>query len=471
MNAPAAIPTVNPNALPAAQDRPVRSPFEEYRDGLVHDWTKTLTALGFCLIPVFFLLDLLTMPRELLPQFLVYRSAGTIFALAQLLVVRRTRPSRYSFLHGYAFSLMVGGMIVRMTVDLGGFNSAYYAGLILVIIAVNLVLPWRALHSAVNGLLVVGSYVAVNSGAGGEFATSTLINNLYFLISTVVITVAISYLKHRLIEQEFNLRAELLDVNAHLDRSRRELKAARDALWGEMEVAKRIQTALLPRNRTLGHYAVAAVMRPADEVGGDYYDLIETRAGEAWVTIGDVSGHGVESGLVMMMTQTSILTLVNDTPGRKPSEVFAAVNGIIRENIERMGTSRYMTLNVIRLLPDRLTLAGKHQDILVHRRRTRQVEVISNEGSWVGIVPDTRGCVDDSEIPLEPGDTVLLFTDGVTEAMSASGEMFDQDRLVNAFARVADQPLELALAALLTEVNAFQQIQQDDVTLMLLRRE
>ena len=81
-----------------------------------------------------------------------------------------------------------------------------------------------------------------------------------------------------------------------------------------MEVAKRIQTSLLPQNRRVGGYDVAARMQPAAEVGGDYYDIIQAGEDRNWIAIGDVSGHGVESGLVMMMTQTSILSLVQREP-------------------------------------------------------------------------------------------------------------------------------------------------------------
>jgi phosphoserine phosphatase RsbU/P len=313
----------------------------------------------------------------------------------------------------------------------------------------------------------------MNLAWGGPFDPRQAVSNLYFLCSTVIVAVAISTVRHRLIQSEYLLRAELVSTNAHLDRSQRELEAARDALWGEMEVAKRIQTALLPQNRQVGGYEVAARMSTAAEVGGDYYDIIE--AGEPperrhWIAIGDVSGHGVESGLVMMMTQTSILSLVQQDPRRSPAEVFSAVNGVLRENISRLRASRYMTLNVVRLADAGLTVAGKHQDVLVWRAATRRVEVVSNEGCWIGIVEDTRGAVDDQVIPMAEGDVALFFTDGATEAMDAHGEMYGDGRLAEAFAGVAERPLDEALEALFVDIAAFRSEQADDVTLLLARR-
>jgi serine phosphatase RsbU (regulator of sigma subunit) len=322
----------------------------------------------------------------------------------------------------------------------------------------------------VNGILVLAMYVAANALFGGPFEVTKLVNNLFFLGGTVVIAIAVARAKHQLIANEFVTRAELLNANLDLDRSRQELKAARDALWGEMEVAKRIQTSLLPEDRRAGSYDVAARMLPAAEVGGDYYDIVEAGEGRHWIGIGDVSGHGVESGLVMMMTQTSILSLVRENPSLTPAAVFREVNGVLLENISRLRASRYMTLNVVQLRDEGLVVAGKHQDVLVWRRATRRVEVISNEGCWIGVVEDTGPHVADQVIPMAVGDVALFYTDGATEAMDARGEMFGEDRLAAAFARVAERPLSEALDVLFEEIGRFRAEQIDDVTLLLLRK-
>jgi serine phosphatase RsbU (regulator of sigma subunit) len=447
-----------------------RTAFQRYHDGLVHTWAGTVAMLATVLVPVFLVLDYYTMPQDLLQRFMLLRGVSTAITAGLVVVIRRTRPTRFSFLYGYAVTLVVAGAIVWMTVDLGGFDSSYYAGLNLVI-AANLLLPWNEVHSTLNAACVLLMYVVANALFGHEFHAETLVNNLFFLGGTTVIAVGTSTVKYKLIVTEFNLRAELLESNQSLERSRRELKAARDALWGEMEVAKRIQTALLPQNRRVGAYDVAARMLPAAEVGGDYYDIIEgDRDDGSWVCIGDVSGHGVESGLVMMMTQTSILSLVQENPRLTPAQVFGAVNGVLNENISRLATSRYMTLNVVRLKDDRLTIAGKHQDVLVWRRSTGRVEPITNEGCWIGIMEDLGGSVTDQEIPMREGDLALFFTDGATEAMSPMGDMFGEERLAAALARVAERPLDAALEALFAEVAAFQGAQDDDITMMLVRR-
>jgi len=197
--------------------------FDRYLEKLVHAWCEVVATIGICLVPLFIILDWLTMPRELLDRFFWYRGLVTAALALQLLLLKRTRPGPLSFLHGYASALMVAGTISWMTVDAGGFDSTYYAGLNLVIVSVNLFLPWRAVHSAVNGLLIITVYVIANAFWGGPYHAAALTNHLYFLCSTVAIGVAISRVKHELIAKEFRLRAELVATNASLDRSREEL--------------------------------------------------------------------------------------------------------------------------------------------------------------------------------------------------------------------------------------------------------
>ncbi len=448
----------------------LREAFSAYRRELVHSWSQTLSALGFSLNALFLLLDAFVVPSDMIGRFAVYRAIVTGAMIVQYVVLRRTKPSAWSIVPGYLASALFALEISRMTADLGGFESHYYAGLNLVIVGVDVLLPWRPIHSLVNGLAVIAVYVATNAIFGGAFDPAALVSNLYFMGSTVVIAVAISQVRHRLIANEFALRAELVQANADLDRSRADLQRARDALWGEMEVAKRIQTSLLPENRRIGGYEVAARMLPAAEVGGDYYDIIQAGDGRDWVAIGDVSGHGVESGLVMMMTQTSITSLVHENPRLGPADVFNAVNDVLHENISRLQAARYMTLNVVRLGERGLTVAGKHQDVLVWRRATGRVETVSNEGCWIGVVEDTRGRVADQVVPMEEGDLALFFTDGATEAANAAGEMFGEERLADALAEVAERPLDEALEVLFARVAEFRAVQNDDVTMMLVRR-
>lgn len=154
--------------------------FLEYLNILMHSWLKTLLILGFTLVPIFFILDIFIIPeesRDLLPKFGLYRFVSTVIVIVQLVVVLNTKPSRFSLLHGYVFNFVVCGAIVLMTVDLGGFKSPYYAGLNLVVIAVNLLLPWKAIHSALNGTFTLVVYILANQFFGGDYELNMLIND------------------------------------------------------------------------------------------------------------------------------------------------------------------------------------------------------------------------------------------------------------------------------------------------------
>lgn len=445
-------------ALTAGTDVRDQEELRAYLNDLAHRWSMTLSALAFTLVPAFFLLDYMVVPPQMLGRFALYRGLATIIPVIQLFVLRATQPSRKSLIHGYLLTLVTAGAIALMTTSLGGFNSPYYAGLNLVIIAIVVLLPWGFLHSMVNSLIVLGLYVGLNLlfPSSEPIRLESVFNNLYFLVATAIIAVAINVVKQGLIEQEFWGRSKL--------------SAARDALWGEMELAKQIQTALLPKVDRVPGYRVAARMLPTAEVGGDYYDVLQTAAGETWIAIGDVSGHGVASGLIMMMTQTSIFATVDRTTGYLPSRVLDLVNSVIKQNISRLGTDRYMTICVARLDLHRMTFAGKHQDILIWRKKTGTVETVPTTGTWMGIVDDLAGKLPDTAVEIDEGDAVLFFTDGITEAMSPSGEMFGQERLTAALEKQGALEAEQIVLGVLAEVNSFQGQQADDITLLVLKR-
>lgn len=431
--------------------------FGNYLDSLIHDWLKTILTLGAILVPLFFILDFfIVTDQDLLPRFGIYRLVGAVVLLLQYYSIRRSKPGILSRFHAFFASIIIGGMIAIMTVDLGGFDSRYYAGLNLVIIAINITMPWKAIYSAINSVIIIGLYIILNYITPHSFEFTILVNNLFFLCSTAVFAVAINHLRYRLIEKEFYLLIEL--------------KKARDALWSEMELAKRIQTALLPEKKSLKGFEIAAAMHPAIEVGGDYYDIIETKAGERWVTIGDVSGHGVDSGLIMMMAETSIISMVNNMTDARPSSVIESVNGIIRENISRLGSDHFMTLMAIRIDGSKMMVAGKHQDIMIYRSKQNHTEVIPTTGTWLGISDNIGKYLKDKTINFSPGDIIMLFTDGITEAINSDGEMYGQARLEQALNHYADLPVGKLMTNIINDVERFQAEQLDDITLIVMKK-
>jgi len=449
------------------------SSFWVYITSVIHAWLKTLSLTGAILVPLFVILDYFLAPEGLLGQFVLYRALATGFILAQYLVIRFTKPGRASYLHGYLFAFVVGLTVSQMTVDLGGFNSSYYAGLNLVIIATNILLPWRAIHSTLTSLLIIALYLLLNVLTPQPFLTANFINNFSFLVVTAVLAISINHVKYLLLRQEYELRAQILETNNRLAQSEGELKVARDSLWGEIELAKEIQTALLPQDYQTDQHQIAASMLPASQVGGDYFDVKAGSDGSTWFNIGDVSGHGVTSGLIMMMAQTSIASMIQGIDKIDPSEVIRHVNVVVSENIRRLNEFKYMTLTLLRAKPGGwFTYSGMHQDLLIYRSREAKVVELETHGTWIGVVSDMSvpAALVEEEFKLDSGDVLLLYTDGVTEAHNAEGDMFGNARLVETLGRFGHLAAIEIKEKILAEVLAFSAVQDDDITLLVVKQ-
>ncbi|HVU00770.1 MAG TPA: SpoIIE family protein phosphatase [Polyangiaceae bacterium] len=242
-----------------------------------------------------------------------------------------------------------------------------------------------------------------------------------------------------------------------------------ERLQKEIELAQRIQTSILPRNTDVPGLEIAARMVPASEVGGDYYDVLPVPGG-AWIGIGDVAGHGLDAGLMMLMMQSIVSSLVKWAPAAPPRDVIVALNEVLYENIKvRLGRDDHATLSVMHYAEDgKVTFAGAHEDLIVWRALTKKVEFVETPGTWVGGRRDIRPGTTDSELRLNPGDVVVLYTDGVTEIRDSSGQDFGVERLAHEVERVAERPTAEILEHLVTEVGNFGNA-EDDVTVVVLR--
>jgi DNA-binding LacI/PurR family transcriptional regulator/serine phosphatase RsbU (regulator of sigma subunit) len=266
------------------------------------------------------------------------------------------------------------------------------------------------------------------------------------------------------------LKATTLQEQLVAEVTKRE-RAERARLAHEIELAAGIQTGILPKAPEVSRLELATAMLPATEVGGDYFDILPFPGG-AWIGIGDVAGHGLHAGLLMMMIQSIISATTHDHPDASPAALWAVLNAIVYENVRaRLGREDHATLTLIRYEDrGRLVYAGAHEDILVYRAARRACERIKTEGIWAGMLHDPPASLTpDLECRLEPGDTVLLHTDGITEARNAARELFGTARLIETFERSADRSVGEIRDRILDEVRGFQSQQMDDLTLVVLR--
>lgn len=249
-----------------------------------------------------------------------------------------------------------------------------------------------------------------------------------------------------------------------------EAHAQQQFLEGEMAVARRIQTSMLPRTLTAEGLEVSARTLAAEEVGGDYYDLRPTADG-AWIGIGDVAGHGLPAGIIMLTIQSAVAALTQDKPNADPKAILDVLNRVIYENIHhRLEIYEFVTLSLIRFFRDgRLVVAGAHEDIIVYRSRSGRCDTLPTSGTWIGVVDDISSVTTDAEYRLEDGDVMVLYTDGVTEANDRGGEPFGFARLCETVTAVGREPTEKIVAHVMDRVMAWSPTRADDVSVVALR--
>ncbi|BDG04610.1 SpoIIE family protein phosphatase [Anaeromyxobacter oryzae] len=253
-----------------------------------------------------------------------------------------------------------------------------------------------------------------------------------------------------------------------VEKSRDQLQRT-EALRKEVQIAHQIQTAILPVSPAVKGFEVAARMKPADDVGGDLYDILAFED-TFWVLVGDVSGHGINSGLVMMMAQAAAYGAIADNPKCSPKDVISAVNRVVHENVrKRMKRDDYLTLMAARYMGNgKFVAAGAHQPIFI-TRGGGFIEVVESVGPWVGLSPDPVG-VEEYEFKVAPGESICLITDGIIEATDKRGELFDQERLTGLLGAVGNASAPEVLRVLFSAVEVFAAHQADDMTAVVLRR-
>lgn len=266
------------------------------------------------------------------------------------------------------------------------------------------------------------------------------------------------------------------DAHAEIQKLFEALKRENESLGAELDVARRLQINLLPKPaelETLPGIDVAYISDPAPQVGGDYFDIIQGERGSIRIGIGDVSGHGLESGLYMLMMRTAVRTLFADDL-IDITGCYTRVNQVAYRQSQQSGTRPYMTLSLMDYDgKSSYTLTGQHEDVIVLRDAdTLEVVDTQNLGMPVGLVPDIKPFVDQLRVRLAPGQVLLLHTNGLTDVQNAEGERFGFDRLCAVAKAQFGQSAERIRDRILAAVRAFagEQPIPDDLTLVVIRQ-
>jgi serine phosphatase RsbU (regulator of sigma subunit) len=242
--------------------------------------------------------------------------------------------------------------------------------------------------------------------------------------------------------------------------------AQRRAHEAEMASAAAIQRAMLPimqpDDRTREELDIFAAMIPAREVGGDLYDIVELDGKEVAITIGDVCGKGVPASLFMAITQT-VMRLVVRSGQDLQAEMKAANNLLVANNRETMFTTLFC--GVIDVASGTMTFCNcGHNPPRVLRKGESTFESLRNCGPPLAVIDDFKYVP--RSIALAPGDLLLLYTDGVTEAENMAAAQFGEERLEQAILEMRDHPAREVVEHVIKRVTEFAKgaPQSDDIT-------
>jgi phosphoserine phosphatase RsbU/P len=242
----------------------------------------------------------------------------------------------------------------------------------------------------------------------------------------------------------------------------------------ELDLAATIQQQLLPKKLPeSSKVEVYGKMIPAKELGGDYFDFIDLGNGEFCICVGDVSGKGLPAGLVMVMAHAYFRPLIE--ANRSPCKVIAQANRYLFDD-----TRRDMFMSALLLYwsdaDNKFLWTGAgHEHLLIYRAATRETEAIKAGGLVLAMMRDADRLFKESELVLEAGDALVLYTDGVTEAVDAEGAFFAENSLdplislVNRYGHLGAKDL---LEALLWELRNFMgnAPQADDITIVTVKK-
>ena len=238
----------------------------------------------------------------------------------------------------------------------------------------------------------------------------------------------------------------------------------------ELQQARRIQMSLLPgAYPQLPGYDFAAAYESAREIGGDLYDFIEWPADPARVglLIADVSGKGTAAALFMAHSRAMIRGAAQTQPG--PGATLAAANvQIARDNHAMLFVSAFYA--VLEATDGRLTFANAGHNLPLIRRADGQIEEVMSRGMVLGIMDDMT--YDEATAALAADDILLLYTDGITEAMDAAGELFGKARLMAAVAQATPATARDLIDAILAAVRDYtgDTPPADDLTIVTVKR-
>ena len=236
----------------------------------------------------------------------------------------------------------------------------------------------------------------------------------------------------------------------------------------ELELARKIQDKLLPKGvPATKALNIASFFKAADEVSGDYFDYFDLGEERIGIGIADVSGHGVAPALMMSMLKGVLHAILKKF--QSPSQVLTEMNAVLGKTMpwDMFATMAFLVFD---LKKNVLTLSNAgHNPLLIYVHKKQACEALVFKGMALGLTPKAQ--FEETEIALEPEDTFVLYTDGITESFSDTQEMFEEARLIKAVEEVGHLDATAIVEHIKGQVQQFTgaAAQSDDMALIVVK--
>lgn len=272
------------------------------------------------------------------------------------------------------------------------------------------------------------------------FQAEVLLNTLNFYDWPVLQAVVRDITERKQTEKKIKL------ANERIQELNKQLLSENQRMNTKLEITRQLQQMMLPKEQELSNIKnldVAGFMNPAETVGGDYYDVLQYD-GHILFAIGDVTGHGLESGVLAVMVQTAVRTMLVHNENIDLFKFLNTLNNVIYDNVQRMNSDKNLTLALLNYEPTNsltqfnieedvkgtLYLSGQHETTIIVRA-TGDIEEIDtiDLGFPIGLEADISEWISQVSIPLKTGDVVVLYTDGITEAENWNKEFYGLEQL------------------------------------------
>lgn len=248
-----------------------------------------------------------------------------------------------------------------------------------------------------------------------------------------------------------------------LDHQENELDKLYSTIQEDLQVARQIQTSLLPpllekMDRELD---IAIFHNQLNEVGGDYYDFFKTKDGNYAIGLFDIAGHGISAALIMTYLKAQLMSAMEQY--ESPKDIVDYVNSHSFDFLRSI--KKYATVNLILFMEKKIKyVCGGGNGLLIHENKTIE---FNKKDSFIGL---RSRPYHEYELPFEPSDVLVLYTDGISEARNAQGDSYTKKRLNDIITRNVTRNVRAILDTCITDFHKGDYNAHDDISLLILQR-